>query len=271
MLTFNIILILIAGLCFGSFIGMASYRFGAEDISLRQFILRNSFCPNCGNGLKIKHLFPVLSWLIFKGRCGFCHKKISIRYPLIEISTALLFLGIFFALGAKIDLKLVLILLMAVTLMIMIIVDIEHYFIPNLVQIFLAILILIYHLLIPSKYGLMHYFIAAVVYFSFGIIIHFGFYFFTKKHGIGEDDIKFFTFAGLMLGLDQMMAFMILSGVFGMIFGIIWTKLKKDETFPFAPALAASFLICVLFKIDMVEILGNLLYLAEKYITRTAY
>lgn len=271
MLIFNIIFIIIAGLCFGSFISMASYRFALENISVREFIFRNSFCTNCGNQLKIKHLFPLFSWLYFKGKCGFCSAKISIRYPLIEIATAFLFVAIFFALGAKVDLKLTLILLMAVALMIMVVVDLENYFIPDFVQISFGVLILIYHLLIPSTYNLGYYILSSAAFLAFGLFIHFGFLLVTKKHGIGEDDIKFFTFAGFMLGIDQMLMFMIINGVLGSIFGPIWMKLKKDDTFPFAPALVASFLVCVLFKLDSIEVLGTALYLAEKYIFRTAY
>lgn len=271
MFIFNIVFIVIFGLCFGSFITMASYRFADENISLRDFIFRNSFCPSCNNQLKFKHLFPVFSWIFFKGKCGFCAEKISWRYPLIEIVTALLFLTIFLVLGAKVDTKLTLILLMAVVLMIMVVVDLEHYFIPDFTQIILAVLILIYHLLIPSKYGFLYYVLSAGGFLGFGLILHYGFFFLTKKRGIGEDDLKFFAVAGLMLGIDQMMIFMILNGVLGTVFGLIWIRLKKDDTFPFAPALAVAFLSCVLFKINYVEGLGMLLYLFEKYITKTAY
>jgi len=271
MLTFNIGFILIFGLCFGSFITMASHRFADENISVHDFIFRNSFCPNCNNQLKFKHLFPVFSWLFSKGKCGFCSGKISWRYPLIEIGTALLFLVVFLALGAKVDLKLLLILLMAVALMIMVVVDLEHYFIPDFTQIILAILALIYHLIIPAKYGLLYYLLSASGFFVFGLILHYGFSFLTKKQGIGEDDLKFFAVAGLMLGIDQLLVFMILSGALGMIFGVVWMRLKKDNTFPFAPSLALAFLSCALFKINYIESFGMLLYLFEKYITKTAY
>ncbi|MCE3255374.1 MAG: type leader peptidase family protein [Rickettsiaceae bacterium] len=271
MLIYNILLILILGLCFGSFITMASHRFTDENISVKDFIFRNSFCPSCNQELKFKHLFPVISWFLFKGHCGFCAAKISIRYPIIEISTALLFLGIFFALGSKIDIKLALVLLISVVLMIMVVVDLEHYFIPDFTQISLGVLTIIYHLLITKQHDISYYILSSALYLSFGLALHYGFLLCTKKQGIGEDDIKFFAFAGLMLGIDQIIIFMILSGIIGALFGIVWMRIKKDETFPFAPALAASFLICLLFKINYLEWLGTLLYLFQKYVTKTAY
>ncbi len=260
MLIFNATFVLIFGLCFGSFITMASHRFADQSISMRDFILRNSFCPNCNNQLKFQHLFPVFSWVFFKGKCGFCSTKIPFRYPLIEISTALLFLAIFFILDCKIDIKMMLILLMAVNLMIMVVVDLEHYFIPDLTQISLSILALIYHLGVQTKYDLPYYFLSAGGFFLFGLALHYGFFICTSKQGIGEDDLKFFAVAGLMLGIDQLLIFMILSGVFGIIFGLIWMKIKKDNTFPFAPALALSFLICALFKLDYLWWFGIALY-----------
>ena len=270
MIYLEILTIFIFGLCFGSFITMASYRFGLENISVKDFIFRNSFCPKCNKQLKFWHLFPLFSWLFYKGKCAMCRSKISIRYPLIEIITSAVFVSAFLALG-QINLELILILLMVVLLLIMIIVDLENYFIPNQTLVALAILIFIYHLLIPSGHNLGHYILSAIGFFLFGIIIHFGFLFFTKKHGIGEDDLKFFAIAGLMLGIDRLMIYMILNGVFGAIFGIIWMKLKKDETFPFAPAITIAFFICVIFDIDYIEWFGYLLYLLQKHILGTAY
>ncbi|MFT6331725.1 MAG: prepilin signal peptidase PulO-like enzyme (type II secretory pathway) [Lentimonas sp.] len=250
---------------------MASHRFSDERISVSKFIFKGSFCPNCGNGLKIRHLFPVLSWIFFKGKCGFCFEKISIRYPLIEVGTAILFLVIFFSLGSVFSLKLFLILLMAVTLMIMTVVDLEYYFIPDFTQVFLGFLIVIYHLTIPSEYNFEYYYYSGVLLLVVGLGLHFGFLLLTKKQGIGEDDIKFLFFAGFMLGVHQILIFMILSGLFGIIFGPIWKFLKKDDTFPFAPALGLAFLVCLIFEIDYIEFFGMLLYWAQKYITQTAY
>jgi leader peptidase (prepilin peptidase)/N-methyltransferase len=267
----NIIAVVFFGLCFGSFITMASYRFAETNISIKDFIFRNSFCPNCNNQLQIKHLFPVFSWLFHQGKCGFCQAKISARYPLIEIATASLFLGVFLSLGAKIDIRLILTLAILVVLMIMVVVDLEHYFIPDFTQIILFILAITYHLVLPNKHGIGYYFLSSAGFVAFGIILHYGFYFVTKKQGIGIDDIKFFAPAGLLLGFDNALIFMTLSGIFGMIFGPLWMKFKKDDTFPFAPALCAALLVCLVFKIDYIEWLGLGLYWFEKYVTKTAY
>lgn len=276
----NIITVLVFGLCFGSFITMASYRFGDKTLSIKQFLWQRSFCPKCHNQLKIRHLIPLFSWAFFKGSCGFCRQKISLRYPLIELITALTFLTIFLILGNKIDLRLILILSMSVTLLIMIITDLEHYFIPDITQIILAVLAIVYHIALPhpttqNPYFLPHelpyYLLSAFAFYFFGIVLFYGSLLIIGKQGIGSDDLKFFAVAGLMLGLDNFITFMVLSGLIGTIFGSIWTKVLKDRTFPFAPALAIAFLISTLLKINYLEWLGMLLYLFEKYITKTSY
>ena len=275
MLEFNIIAVLIFGLCFGSFITMASYRLALynfdETLSLKNLVLGKSFCPNCNNKLKIRHLLPILSWFFYKRKCGFCAQKISIRYPLIEIFTSCIFLLIFLALGKIIDIKLLLILLMSVVLIIMIVVDLEHYFIPDICQISLAILALIYHIIIVDGHNLSYYLLSSIGFFLSGIVLHYGFWFATNKNGIGEDDLKFFAIAGLMLGIDYILIFMIINGIFGTIFGVLWTRLKKDDTFPFAPALSVAFLLPILIQINYIEWLGTAIYFFEKYITRTAF
>ena len=58
----------------------------------KQSIIKpRSHCPNCGHDLSWKDLFPVLSFLFLKGKCRYCHEKISLLYPLNEIFCGVLF------------------------------------------------------------------------------------------------------------------------------------------------------------------------------------
>ena len=129
----------------------------------------------------------------------------------------------------------------------MIVTDLEHYFIPDITQIILFILAIPYHLVVESKFRFLYYFTSGLLFLAFGLALHYGFLFIAKKHAIGVDDIKFLTVAGFLLGLHQFPIFMIFSGGLGVIFGLIWQKITKDETFPFAPALVISLMICLLF------------------------
>ena len=77
------------GLIIGSFLGALTYRL-PRGKSVAQ---GRSQCPHCKTPLKAIDLVPVLSWLATGGKCRYCGAPISARYPLIELTTAVLFLG----------------------------------------------------------------------------------------------------------------------------------------------------------------------------------
>ncbi len=85
----------ILGLVFGSFFTFLFYRLRAGEPWLWGDEAKRSKCPSCGTILSVRDLIPVLSWAINKGRCRYCNTPISIRYPLIEITTAAIFLLIY--------------------------------------------------------------------------------------------------------------------------------------------------------------------------------
>jgi leader peptidase (prepilin peptidase)/N-methyltransferase len=58
-----------------------------------------SRCPGCGSGIAWYDNVPVLSWVVLRGRCRACGAKISVQYPLIEASTAALWIGSLWLLG----------------------------------------------------------------------------------------------------------------------------------------------------------------------------
>jgi leader peptidase (prepilin peptidase)/N-methyltransferase len=77
------------GLVIGSFLNVVVYRV-PNGISL----LRESRCPSCDAPVRPWQNVPVVSWLALRGRCGSCGMRISSRYPLVELGTALAFAGV---------------------------------------------------------------------------------------------------------------------------------------------------------------------------------
>jgi leader peptidase (prepilin peptidase)/N-methyltransferase len=73
----------IFGLFWGSFINNISYRIVRKE----SFLGGRSKCPLCHSKLKWYELIPVLSFVLQKGRCNYCKKNISLRYPISEIIT----------------------------------------------------------------------------------------------------------------------------------------------------------------------------------------
>ena len=69
------------GLCVGSFLNVVVWRLPRRE----SVVWPGSHCPHCGHGLPWFHNIPLLSWLLLKGRCGFCSAPISIQYPALEL------------------------------------------------------------------------------------------------------------------------------------------------------------------------------------------
>ncbi|MDA7705636.1 prepilin peptidase [Rickettsiales bacterium] len=234
----EIFLIIILGLIFGSFISMASYRLASEDNNIRDLIIRRSFCPKCNNILKIKNLFPILSWILQSGKCSYCNNKIPFRYILIEIFTAILFLISFLALEQEFNAHLLIILFVIIMLMIASVVDLEHYFIPNITQIILLILAILYHIFVTNNFDIKSHLLSAFLYAFFIYSIFYIFLIIKGKYVIGSDDLKFFPIAGIFLGMGNFVYFIAFLGISGIIYGMAWKFFTKEECFPFAPALS---------------------------------
>ena len=85
------------GACFGSFAGLIIYRL-PKGLSI---ITPRSYCASCQKTLKAWHNIPLLSWLILRGRCGFCKAVIGGRIVLLEAMMAIGFLALYLKFGAS--------------------------------------------------------------------------------------------------------------------------------------------------------------------------
>ena len=81
----------IFGLVFGSFLSVLIYRVKNQEKGI--FFWRSK-CPKCNHILSAKDLVPIFSYLIFSGKCSYCWEKISIIYPLLELTTGVFFVFI---------------------------------------------------------------------------------------------------------------------------------------------------------------------------------
>jgi leader peptidase (prepilin peptidase)/N-methyltransferase len=78
------------GLAVGSFLNVVIHRVPAAQSVVRPA----SACPSCGHTIRARHNVPVLSWILLRGRCADCSANISVRYPLVELLTAGLFVAV---------------------------------------------------------------------------------------------------------------------------------------------------------------------------------
>ena len=94
-----LLLIFIIGLCIGSFLNVVILR----ALSNESIVFPASKCPKCQHKLLWWHNIPVLSYVILRGKCGFCGEKISIQYPIVELLTGIMFTLVFLKLGISWD------------------------------------------------------------------------------------------------------------------------------------------------------------------------
>ncbi|MBW3569139.1 prepilin peptidase [Candidatus Parcubacteria bacterium] len=94
-----IISLTLLGLAFGSFINALVWRLHKQSITKNKkqkaqlsIVNGRSRCVHCRHKLGMYDLIPVLSWLYLRGRCRYCHEPISLQYPLVELSTVILFI-----------------------------------------------------------------------------------------------------------------------------------------------------------------------------------
>lgn len=83
------------GLVFGSFLNVCIYRIPRGEF----FSRKRSYCPQCGAGIKARDNIPVLSYILLKGRCRNCGRRISPRYPIVELVNCALWVGNYAAFG----------------------------------------------------------------------------------------------------------------------------------------------------------------------------
>src|SRR6476620_2199972 len=95
-----VILTAVLGLAVGSFLNVVIWRVPRGESVVRP----PSHCPGCDRPIRPRDNIPVLSWLLLRGRCRDCGEPISIRYPLVEVGTAVLFVVLTLRIGFEAEL-----------------------------------------------------------------------------------------------------------------------------------------------------------------------
>lgn len=227
------------GLVFGSFVTLASYRLPRDE----PVVNGRSRCPSCKTFLGVAALVPLFSWIFQKGKCRYCKKPVSARYPLTELTQAALFLLVYAVYGVSWQSGILV--LFTVCLLIMIVVDFEWMIIPDEVQIAMLVLGCIYHAVMGTAFESV--LASAALGLGLGLALHYGYRFLMNKDGLGFGDVKFLLVAGVWLA-DPLLwpPFLFVSGVWGIVTALVWRVLGKGPRFPFGPALAAALLLSLL-------------------------
>ncbi len=229
---------LLLGAIFGSFNSLLIHRLPNGG----SIVFTRSACPKCGNHLNARDLIPLLSWLLARGKCRFCSSKISSRYPATELATAALFGASYFLHGAT--LNALLIALLASHLLVLCVIDVQHRIIPDLLQIIIASLGLIYAL--HNQHHISEIIGGAMLGGGLGLGLQWLVRIIKQQDGLGMGDVKFMAASGVWLG-TAMLPYYFYAGVIGVVSALLWRITNSDPRFPFGPALAISLFTLVIY------------------------
>ena len=210
-----------------------------------------SRCPHCAHKIKWYENVPLISWLILRGRCSDCKAAIGLRYPIVELVTALLSMLVIYQFGVSaVGLSA---LILVWTLVALTGIDFDTQLLPDRLTFPLAGLGLAVNsqgwFVSPTQsiWGLLLGFL------SLWVVVKI-FYLITKKHGMGQGDFKLLAVLGAWLGPTMLPLIILLSSLLGSIVGIILMK-KQGESRPFAfgPYIAIAGIIALLYGQDIVN------------------
>jgi len=213
-----------------------------------------SHCPSCKADIKAWQNIPVMSYLLLKGRCHACKIRISPRYPLVELATALLSTWCVYRFGFSVEAGLAILLTWALISLTMI--DIDHHLLPDNIT-----LPLLWLGLLANTQSVFASPVDAIIGAAAGYMvlwsIYWAFKLLTNKEGMGFGDFKLLAALGAWMGWQALPLVIILSSLVGAIIGIGGILLmgkEKNKPIPFGPYLAIAGWIALFWGSDITRL-----------------
>lgn len=210
-----------------------------------------SRCPKCGHMITALENIPVISYLFLRGKCTDCKTPISLRYPAIELFTALLTVICVWHFGATSEA--IFAVLLTWGLIALAFIDLDHQYLPDSITLpllWLGLLLNLNQTYIDIE--------SAVIGAAAGYMILWSVYMvfkkLTGKEGMGFGDFKLLAVFGAWLGWQALPAIILLSSMVGAIIGILLIIMHRHQRgvpIPFGPFLAAAGWIALLWGNDI--------------------
>ncbi len=247
------ILAFIFGSMVGSFLNVCIHRMPrAESV-----VWPSSHCPKCDRRIPAYDNIPFLSYLILGGKCRYCKQKISLRYPVVELLTAIMFALLFNYYKLTYEFFFYMVLLCG--LIVATFVDIRHRIIPDEISVGGIIIGFILSSIKgftlkpltfnpkPMFNSLSGIIIGAGIIYVTGRIFDLIYFKLLKRppiqgetESMGGGDVKLLAMIGAFLGWQKALLTFFLAPFFGVVIGIINLLAKKDHTIPYGPFLSLA-------------------------------
>jgi len=224
------------GAAIGSFLNVCIFRLPEKKSIVRP----SSQCPYCHHPIRFYDNIPIISFAVLGGKCRDCLGKISWRYPLVELITALLSLLLFLKFGFSPDFFVFFI--FTAVLIVITFIDLDHQIIPDVLTlpgIPLFFLAAVFIIKVPWLEALLGLLIGGGVLF----LIAFVYELISKREGMGGGDIKLLAMIGGFLGWKSLIFVLLFSSFTGAIIGVTAMMIKKQDmkyAVHFGPFLSAA-------------------------------
>lgn len=260
------VILILLGLTLGSFVNALVWRLHEQEKrsgskskqkKLNLSIWRGrSMCPNCHHELAAKDLIPVFSWLWLRGKCRYCHKAISVQYPIVELILLILFV-VSYAVWPSLSeaqhvVSFIAWLVTSTGLLALCVYDLRWQLLPNKIIYFLTGVVGLELLircvffdksLTPLLWALGGVLVGGGVFYAL--------FYISKGTWIGGGDVRLGALLGLMLGTPlRGLALIMLASLLGTLVSIPLILMKKTtltSRMPFGPFLIIAAVLILLF------------------------
>lgn len=242
---FGLFFLFLFGLIIGSFLNVLIWRMSSENAP--RFWEGRSICPKCKHKLSWKDNIPLLSFVLLSGKCRYCKKKISIRYPIVELVTGVITVLTVSNLNNLSILSIISYLIIFYSFIVIFFADLEFQIIPD------EMLILIVVFGAALGFGGANVWVGVTAALGFFLVVAA-----TKFRGMGLGDVKLAFVMGFLLGWPAILVAVWWSFVVGGLYAVgllILHRKKIHDTMALGPFLVLGTLIAALWSKQILGIL----------------
>lgn len=229
----DVFFVFVFGAIFGSFLNVIVYRLpqlSHKTSSYKKFLylcFPRSYCTSCKKTISIFDLFPIINFFYLRGKCRYCNTKISLRYPVVEVITAFLFVVAYLQYGLTI--KSLVLCIIIFLLLSLAIIDWETFTLPDELNYLLLICSTINLYINNNINVIISGLLSGLFAFSLLYIIHKYYMIVKEKDALGFGDVKLILSIGILVPIPKLFQVLIISSLLGIILLVIKKRYFNKE------------------------------------------